>query len=234
MRISLAGAAALMLLALGASAEPAPADDAGDARRLFGDITDRELRYEFRVEGDRVGIGEGRIRKIGPARWQVDIAYEIDVDVLGVDLYDLDLEARETYRGARLVALESDSTEDGERHEISGEADGDVFRYTHNGAAAEVAADIVPSTQLWRKRLLERTRVLHVIEGEPFDRTPHPIEDRTVEGQDGGEMVLEGVHIETPHETADLWYDREGLLQRAVVDRMGVTMVIRRMLEGES
>lgn len=229
MRLFLIGAAALALVAGGIPLERARADDAADARRLFGDIDNRALKYEFLVDEQRVGTGEGRIRKIGEARWQVDIRYEIDVDLLGVDVYSLHLEARETYEGARLVALKSDSTEDGERHEVSGEADGDVFRYTHNGAAAEATPDIVPSTELWRRQLLKRTRVLHVVEGEPFDRTTEPAADKRIEGPDGETTTLEGVYIETPYETATLWFDAEGLLQRAVVDRMGTTLDIRRM-----
>ncbi|MBP5856636.1 hypothetical protein KAJ83_06425 [Marivibrio halodurans] len=233
MRLFLIGAAALALIAMGVPFGPAQADggtgDAADARLLFGDIDNRALKYEFLVDEQRVGIGEGRIRKVGEARWQVDIRYEIDVELLGVDVYTLHLEARETYEGARLVALDSDSTEDGEHHEVSGRADGDVFRYTHNGEEAEAVSDIVPSTELWRRQLLKRTRVLHVVEGEPFERTTEPAEDRRIEGPDGETVVLEGVYIETPYETATLWFDAEGLLQRAVVDRMGTTLDIRRM-----
>ena len=44
-----------------------------------------------------------------------------------------------------------------------------------------------------------------------------------------GEQTLSGVHIDTPYETADLWFDAEGLMQRCVLDRMGVTMTIRRL-----
>ncbi len=228
-------AALLAAPLLGAmAAGGAVADDEAEARALFGDIDDRALKYEFRVEGSRVGLGHGRIVKTGDAEWRVEIAYEIDVDLLGVDVYDLDLEATEIYRGARLVSLKSEAVEDGARHRIEGEAEGDRFHFTHNGEKGEAAADVVPSTQLWRKRLLKRTRALHVIEGKLFDRTAEPTGESEIETPSGASLTVEGVHIETPFETADLWYDAEGLLQRAKVERMGTTLLIRRLeAEGE-
>lgn len=216
-------------VALASLGNAAQADDATDARGLFGDIDERALRYEFLVDEGRVGIGEGRIVKTGPARWRVEISYDIDVDLLGVGIYDLNLEAVEIYEGSRLVSLESKSVEDGVEHLVSGEAKEDHFAYTHNGEAGQAEPDVVPSTQLWRQRLLERTRVLHVIEGKPFDRTGTPQGEREVESQDGETITVSGVHIETPFETADLWYDAEGLLQQAEVDRTGVVLVIKRL-----
>ncbi|MEQ8602588.1 MAG: DUF6134 family protein [Marivibrio sp.] len=222
----LAGALALSAAALASFS--AAADDARDGAALFGDIEERALRYEFRVEGERVGIGEGRITRTAPETWRVEISYDIKVEVLGVDLYTLDMDATEVYRGARLVALKSRAVENGDEHEIDGAAEGELFRYTHNGEPGEVAADVVPSTQLWRRDLLTRTRVLHVVEGEPFDRSTERIGTRTFETPEG-ERPLDGVHIDTPYETAELWFDEEGLMQRCELERMGVTMHIRRL-----
>jgi len=218
----------LALSAAALAAFPAAADDAREGEALFGDIEERQLRYEFRVEGERVGVGEGGITRTAPETWRVEISYDIDVEVLGVDLYSLDMDASEIYRGGRLVELKSRAVENGEVHEIDGAAEGDVFRYTHNGEPGEVAGDVVPSTQLWRRDLLTRTRVLHVVEGEPFDRTTEAIGEQTFETPEG-ERTLSGVHIDTPYETADLWFDDEGLMQRCVLERMGVTMKIRRL-----
>ena len=221
-------ALALAAAALCAGAAQAADQDASDGEALFGDIDERALRYEFRVEGERVGIGEGRITRTAPETWRVEISYDIDVEVLGVDLYSLDMDATEVYRGNRLIALDTRAVENGDTHEIEGRAEGDHFRYTHNGEPGEVAADVVPSTQLWRRDLLTRTRVLHVVEGEPFDRTTEAVGEETFETPTG-EQTLSGVHIDTPYETADLWFDAEGLMQRCVLDRMGVTMTIRRL-----
>lgn len=221
-------ALALAAAAFCAGAAQAAEQDASDGEALFGDIEERALRYEFRVEGERVGIGEGRITRTAPETWRVEISYDIDVEVLGVDLYSLDMDATEVYRGARLVELDTRAVENGDTHEIKGSAQGERFHYTHNGEPGEVAADVVPSTQLWRRDLLTRTRVLHVVEGEPFDRTTEAIGEETFETPEGA-RTLSGVHIDTPYETAELWFDAEGLMQRCMLERMGVTMHIRRL-----
>lgn len=220
-------AAAALAAALIAAATPgrAEADTAG--RVLFGDVEDRTLRYIFQIDGERVGTAEGRILRTDPRTWRVEARYAIAVELLGVDVYQLELEATETYRGARLIALTTRGAENGADLALSGEAAADGFRYRHNGEPGLAAADIVPSTQLWRRDLLRRTRVLHAIEGEPFDRMAEALGDRTFETEDGPQ-TLSGYHIETPYETAELWFDAEGLLQRATLDRMGVTLDIRR------
>lgn len=220
-------AAAALSAMLIAAATPALAESASAGRTLFDDVEDRALSYVFQIDGERVGIAEGRILRTDPRTWRVEARYAIAVELLGVDVYQLELEATETYRGARLVALRTRGAENGTDLAMSGEAAEDGFRYRHNGEPGLAAADIVPSTQLWRRDLLRRTRVLHAIEGEPFDRAAEALGDRTFETEDGPE-TLSGYHIETPYETAELWFDAEGLLQRATLDRMGVTLEIRR------
>ncbi len=209
------------------AAKAAAALEARSGAVLFGDAERQALRYSFSTENQQVGTAEGEIVRIDEKTWRVRARYEIVVDVLGLELYDLEMTVRERYRGARLVFLDIESTENGEKHRVTGKAEGAVFAYTHNGEAHEAPADIVPSTKLWRRGMLARTRVVHAVKGKLFDRSAEPLGTKTFATPDG-EQPLEGMHVDTPYETADLWYDDSGLLERAVLDRMGLELIIRR------
>lgn len=229
------GWVAFLLTALLSASFPAVADTAGgtplaeqDGGTLFGEVEKRALHYVFTVDGIEVGTAEGEIVKTSDNSWRVLARYDIDVELVGLDLYSLKMTTKERYKGRRLVAIDTTSVENDEEHRVLGKAEGDHFVFSYDGGEQhKAAADIVPSTQLWRRGLLRRTHVLHVMEGEPFDREAEPLGQKEVETA-SGVQTLTGYHIDTPYETAEIWYDDEGLMWRAVVDRVGTTLIVTR------
>lgn len=215
----------LIALALVAGVS-APASAETDA--LFGDLAGTTLRYDISVGGDAAGDAEGSIRRTADGNWEVAMRTKIDVEVIGsVSIYTLEMAVTEVYGEGRLLALDVEAEENGEKNAMSGEADGDVFRFTHNGDPGTADRNLVPSTQLWRERMLERRTVLHVIDGIVFERK---VETLGTETHDTGSATpdLAGYRVESPDETATLWFDTDGLLYKAVLDRLGISLVIER------
>ena len=99
---------------------------AGPARATAPD----GLVLDYRVLRDGFEIGRHKVafRHDGDAVMTVETEIRISVSFLFITLYSYRLDARETWRGDRLVGLDSTTDDDGDLYAVSAVAEGDGLR----------------------------------------------------------------------------------------------------------
>lgn len=168
------------------------------------------LVLEYRVLRDGAVIGSHRVRfrHDGDDTMTVKTEIRITVSLLFFTLYSYRLDSTETWRGDRLIALESTTDDDGDRFTVSARADGEnlVVAGTNNWTAP---ATIIP-TSLWRREMARGELLIGVEQGEAIAVTFH---DRGFDTVTAGGGEVSAVKIVASGEwERSLWYDDDGML----------------------
>ena len=126
-------------------------------------------RIAFRVIREDVEIGahEVRFRRDGE-RLDVEVEIDLNVTFLGMSLYRYRHRAQESWSGGRLVALQSTTDDNGERHEVSGSAGPDGFVVRTAAGETAFPADAVPSSH-WHRFWLEGRPLINTQTGQRID-----------------------------------------------------------------
>lgn len=109
----------------------------------------------------------------------IDISY----DLLWMKPLDYHLAIRETWRGNRLVAFESDTRDKGRRESVRGRARDGGFEVTGRKGTLMAPADIIPAT-FWNPEIVTRGVVLDPQKGT--------LEDQEVKGHDRMTLSVKG------------------------------------------
>lgn len=117
-----------------------------------------DLSFDIRRDGTSIGGHRVAFRRAG-GLLEVDIDIDIAVSLAFIPLYAYRHRNREVWRDGQLLALESETDDDGERHTVSARAEGGVLRVTGSGGDFQAPADILP-TSYWNPRTVEQTRLL--------------------------------------------------------------------------
>lgn len=146
---SILGAGAALAVPARASALPAAGDEI-----LF-------LAYRNGAE-----IGTHRLAfSAAGERLLVDIEIRFDVTFAFVTLYRYRHRSRETWHGARLVALDTTTDDDGERFAVRAEAEGDrLLVETASGETLTLPGDTLP-TSYWHERTIAASQWLDTQSG---------------------------------------------------------------------
>ena len=139
----------------------------------------------------------------------VETEIRIAVTFLFFTLYTYRLDASETWRGDRLVALESTTDDDGDLHAVRAVAEGDGLMVDAGANSWTAPATVVPSS-LWRREMAQGSLLIGVEQGEAiavaFDETGR---DTVTAG--GAEVSATKVVVSGELER-ELWYDDDGIL----------------------
>lgn len=179
-------AAAATVLAVGGGAaraaetllRPGPQEviEAASTRQLVFDIAWTDIVGGTHVvQFERVG-GELRVYT------NIDISYH----VLWMKPIDYHLAVRETWRGSRLVAFESDTRDRGRRESVRGQARDGGFEVTGRKGTVMAPADIIPAT-FWNPEIVTRGVVLDPQKGT--------LEDQEVKGHDRVTLSVKGKRL---------------------------------------
>ena len=145
----LALAVALLPGALPAAAQPGPPDGT--------------VEYAIMRNGDQIGSHRLVFRREGD-RLTVDINVSVQVRVLGITAYRFTQTARETWRGGRLVTLDSSGNDDGTQYAVRvREADGGLIAES-GGRSVRFPAEAV-ALDVWNPAQLQREVLVDTIEG---------------------------------------------------------------------
>lgn len=165
-------------------------------------------RIAFRVIREEVEIGahEVRFRRDGD-RLDVEVEIDLNVTFLGMSLYRYRHRALESWSGGRLVALQSTTDDNGERHEVSGSAGPDGFIVRTAAGKRTFPADAMPSSH-WNPLWLEGRPLINTQTGQPIDFSVRRLGTETVATASGA----------TPAERfavsgalrKDIWFDAGG------------------------
>lgn len=182
------------------------------------------LALEYRVLRDGVEIGRHRVRfSHRDDVLIVETEIRIAVTFLFVTLYRYQLDARETWRDGRLIALVSTTDDDGDLYAVNAVANGETISVEAGAYSWTAPATVVP-TSLWRRDMARGTLLLGVKQGEPIAVVFDEVGRETVPAR-GGEV--EATHVVVSGELErELWYDGDGMLVRLrLVGRDGSNIV---------
>jgi hypothetical protein len=192
---------AMILSALLLAASPA---------RAQAPAPDSVLEYAIVRSGDQIGTHRVAFRRDGD-QLRVDISVTVQVRVLGITAYRFTQTATETWRGERLVALESSGNDDGTPYTVRvHEADGGLVAES-GGRSVRFPADAV-ALDVWNPAQLQRAVLIDTIEGAA--RRPS-VRDNGERGfvVHGRPVTARGSLLEVPPDYRRwYWFDTNGRL----------------------
>ncbi len=168
-------AAAATMLGLGADAARAAATLLeADPWAVMKAASTRQLVFEIAWTDI---VGGTHVVRFEPAGDELRVYTNIDIryDLLWMKPLDYHLAVRETWRGSRLVAFESDTRDRGRRESVRGRARDGGFEVTGRKGTIMAPADIIPAT-FWNPEIVTRAVVLDPQKGT--------LEDQEVKGHD--------------------------------------------------
>lgn len=215
--LRLAGAvklAAAILLALAFVANAAPG------------ASTETMRYAIMRNGDQIGTHTVEINR-GPKETSVTMSTDLAVKVMFITAYQMKYTTSEKWVGGKLVALNSQSDDNGTKHKVSATLKPNGLEVDADGKISTVDKNIMPAT-LWNPEVVKRTQVLDPKEGEvvPLTVTDQGVEDITIDGKTikARHYVLKGKFPQ------DVWYDPQGrLVQSSLVAPDGSVILYKPM-----
>ena len=169
------------------------------------------LALDYRVLRDGNPIGRHKVlfRHDGDAVMTVETEIRITVSFLFITLYSYRLDARETWRGDRLVGLESTTDDDGDLYAVRAVAEGDDLMVEAGAQSWTAPATVVPSS-LWRREMAQGSLLIGVEQGEAIAVAFEEAGRETVTAW-GGDVSATKVVVSGELER-ELWYDDDGIL----------------------
>jgi hypothetical protein len=205
-------AAILFALAFGANAAPGASSET--------------LRFAIMRNGDQIGTHTVEINR-GPKETSVNMATDLAVKVMFITAYHLQFTTSEKWVGGKLVALNSESDDNGTKHKVSATLKPNGLEVDADGKISTVDKNIMPST-LWNHEVVKRTQVLDPKEGEvvPITVTDQGVEDLSIEGR----SIKARHYILKSKFQQDVWYDEKGrLVQSSLVAPDGSVILYKPM-----
>jgi hypothetical protein len=171
------------------------------------------IRFAITRNDDQIGTFTMEINR-GPREITVTSATELTVKVLFVTAYQLKQTGSEHWVNGKLVALSSETDDNGTHHKVTVTLKPAGLEVNADGKISTVDKGIMPAT-LWNPEMMKRTSVL-----DPQDGTVVPIAVTDVGAED---LKLDGRTVKAHHYslkgkfTQDVWYDEKGRLVQSTL-----------------
>lgn len=171
---------------------------------------ERELNFKAFLSGRELGHHRLRFSEDAGAV-VVDIDIQFRVRVAGITVFRYEHQNREVYHDDRLVALDSRTNDDGERHSVSARVDGEALRVTAAKENHRLPLGTLATTY-WHLAIIGHKRIFDSQSGRVVDLavTEKGRETITARGRavaarrynlKGGDFL-----------DVDVWYDAAGVL----------------------
>lgn len=118
----------------------------------------RQFAFDIRRDGATIGLHVLRIRRNGP-RTVVDIDIDITVRLAFIPVFSYRHLCREVWQDDRMVALDSETDDDGKRFEVSARHDSEGLRVVGAEGSFLAPPGILP-TSYWNARTVMQRRLL--------------------------------------------------------------------------
>lgn len=199
---SATAAVAAVLLAAAALLPPRAAAEAAET-----------ARFAIYKDSDPIGEEVYTFDQGPDGQLTVDVTARTDVQVLFLK-FRYRHQRTEVWRDGVLQTMTATTDDDGTPHTIALAREGDVWRVQADTTRREERGDVMPLT-LWTPKVLETTRVLSVIDAQPWDVTVQNLGPATLGGQEATHWRMTG------GVTRDLWYSAGGHLLQVQFERQG-------------
>lgn len=182
-----------------------------------------DIDFDVRIAGQSVGHHRLAFRRdaAGDLRVTVDVAMR--VRLMFVTVFNYRQQAEETWRGDRLLSLESRTVDGDHRDHVVAEPDGEGRLAVRSSRAGDrvVDGDMWPTSAFWRPAAVERSRFLDVATGviRLVDIAYRGLE--TIEAL-GRERPARRYFVDTSR-AFDIWYGSDGAWLRLEWSGFGLT-----------
>lgn len=143
----------------------------------------------------------------------VEVNTRTDVQVLFLKFH-YDHQRTEVWQDGELTRMTAKTDDDGTPHKIALAREDGGYRVEADGAIRREEAAVLPLT-LWTPKVLERPRVLSIIDAEPFAVSVEKQGTETLNGREAVKYEMSG-GIDR-----DLWYSPDGELLKVRFTRSG-------------
>jgi hypothetical protein len=143
------------------------------AAALEGIPANGTLDFAVMRQGSEIGYHRINFRRDGN-RLIVDISVDTRVRVLGITVYRFVHQSQEIWEGERLVALKSETDDDGTQHTLTFAFNDFELHGVHNGTPVVVRGEQIPIS-LWNPTELTRNQLLNSIHGGLMPTTVTPL-----------------------------------------------------------
>ncbi len=169
------------------------------------------IRFAIVRNGEQIGTHVVEINRAGQET-SVKIATDLDVKVLFVTAYRLQHRATEKWVEGRLVAMSSNTDNNGTRHRVSVSETPAGMEIHADGKSSKADSSLVPGS-LWNLELLHRKVMLDAQDGQilPLAVVDHGSQQVTVKSK-----VVKAHHYTLKSKwVQDVWYDDQDRLVKA-------------------
>lgn len=171
------------------------------------------VRFGIYKDGDPIGQEVYTFDEGPDGQLTVDVAARTDVQVLFLKFH-YDHARTEVWQDGALRTMTARTDDDGTPHQIALTREDDGWRVQSDGEMRTETAEALPLT-LWTPKVLESSRVLSVIDAEPWDVTVEKVGPEPVGGRDAVHWRMTG------GVDRDLWYAPDGDLLKVAFTRQG-------------
>jgi len=170
---------------------------AGPARALPR-LGRRQIAFDIRREGASIGRHEVRFRQSGDDL-EVDIEIDIVVNFAFIPVFRYRHRNHEVWRQGRLVALDSETDDDGRTHAVSARQRAAGLWVSGSEGQFLAPPDVLP-TSYWNPETVKRTRLLDSQHGRMLDVRPDLLGEEPLADGPASRYRLSG------DLSLDLWY----------------------------
>ena len=141
---------------------------------LSAAVVPPENRLPFRVlrDGDRLGTHVVSFSQEGD-QLTVDIAIDLEVRFAFLTAFRYRHRNREVWQGGRLIALDTETDDDGTAYRVSARGGADGLEVDGSAGRFTAPADVIP-TSYWKRDIVEQVRVLDTQRGGLVDIAVQP------------------------------------------------------------
>ena len=169
---------------------------------LYGD----RIAFDVFRNGSPVGSHTVLFRET-PEGLAVDIAFTVDITMLGLTVYEYRYRSNALWRDGRLERITATVDDDGDKSEIRAVKDSGRFRI-EAGSETEIADAPLFPTNHWNADVLTQSRVLNTLTGSVADVTIAKVGQEKVTTERG---PVAATHYSYSGDVeADVWYDDAG------------------------
>lgn len=126
-----------------------------------------------------------------------------------IPVYRFEHHGREAWKGGYLVALSSDTNDDGTHHSVKASEDGDGLKVNGDGVVTRQPQDILPAS-LWNSNIVARSSLMNTLDGHAMSVRIADLGGEPVSV--AGRTVVARHYAMTGDLSRELWYDGAGVL----------------------
>jgi len=165
------------------------------------------IAFDVLRQGNEFGSHVVRFSETSDGSLEVEVDVDLKAGLGPITLFRYELDATETWKDGKLVALEGRVNDDGTREGVRAKSEGNSLVVDGDGYTGEVAPDILPASH-WNVAQTTAQRLLSSENGELIDVTVRSLGRETIEA--GGKSVVANKYLMDSDIDVTLWYDDAG------------------------